>query len=115
MDLQYFDGAEWLDEWDSLQFGRVPWCVHIRINFAKTDEQLKEEASENYDDIDDPDFEMVIPIPLGLGVTEDGRSLADFSGQAARDALEQLEGEASREEGGAQGANNNIQTERSNQ
>ena len=42
MDLQYFDGAEWLDEWDSLQFGRVPWCVHIRINFAKTDEQLKE-------------------------------------------------------------------------
>ena len=115
MDLQYFDGAEWLDEWDSLQFGRVPWCVHIRINFAKTDEQLKEEASENYDDIDDPDFEMVIPIPLGLGVTEDGRSLADFSGQAARDALEQLEGEASREEGGAHGANNNIQTERSNQ
>ena len=115
MDLQYFDGAEWLDEWDSLQFGRVPWCVHIRINFAKTDEQLKEEASENYDDIDDPDFEMVIPIPLGLGVTEDGRSLADFSGQAARDALEQLEGEASREEGGAQGGNNNIQTERSNQ
>ena len=38
---------------------------------------------------------MVIPIPLGLGVTEDGRSLADF-GQAARDALN-AEGEASRE------------------
>ena len=24
------------------QLNRVPWCVHIRINFAKTDEQLKE-------------------------------------------------------------------------
>ncbi|HOF41568.1 MAG TPA: type II secretion system protein [Candidatus Hydrogenedentes bacterium] len=114
MDLKYFDGADWLDEWDSLQFGRLPWCVHIRINFAKTEAQLKEEASERYDDIDDPDFELVIPIPAGLGVTEDGRALAGFSGQAARDALEQLEREGLRQEDGAPGIRNNIQRERSN-
>jgi prepilin-type N-terminal cleavage/methylation domain-containing protein len=115
MDLQYFDGTQWVDEWDSVQFGRVPWCVHVRINFAKTEEQLEAEASENYDEIDDPDFEMVIPIPLGLGVTEDGRSLANFSGQSARDALQQLEQEATQRAGGAQGSGNNIQQEGGNE
>ncbi len=96
MDIQYFDGTEWLDEWDSVQFGRVPWCVHIRINFAKTDEQLEAERAERFDDLDDPDFEMVIAIPAGLGVTQDGRTLPDFSGESARRALEQLEAEAAR-------------------
>ncbi len=115
MDIKYFDGAEWLDEWDSMQFGRVPWSVHIRINFAKTEEQLEAEASERYDEIEDPDFELVIPIPLGLGVTEDGRSLANFSGQSARDALEQLENEAVQGRDGSQGSDNNIQREGSNQ
>lgn len=115
MDIKYFDGAEWLDEWDSMQFGRVPWSVHIRINFAKTEEQLEAEASERYDEIEDPDFELVIPIPLGLGVTEDGRSLANFSGQSARDALEQLENEAVQGRDGSQDSDNNIQREGSNQ
>ena len=96
MNIQYFDGTEWLDEWDSVQFGRVPWCVHIRINFAKTEEQLDAERAERYDSLDDPDFEMVIAIPAGMGITEDGRTLPDFSGESARQALEQLEAEAAR-------------------
>lgn len=115
MDIQYFDGTEWLDEWDSLQFGRVPWCVHIRINFAKTEQQLKEEASKRYDEIDDPDFEVVIPIPVGAGVTQDGRSLPNFSGQAARDALQQLETGAVGRTDDARDSDNNIQPEGSNQ
>lgn len=115
MDILYFDGTEWLDEWDSLQFGRVPWCVHIRINFAKTGQQLKEEASKRYDEIDDPDFEVVIPIPAGAGVTQDGRSLPNFSGQAARDALQQLEAETAGRTGDARDSDNNIQPEGSNQ
>jgi len=114
MDIQYFDGSEWLDEWDSLQFGRAPWCVHIRINFAKTEQQLKEEASKRFDEIDDPDFEVVVPIPSGMGVTQDGRSLANFSGQAARDALQQLEAEAAGRVGDAEDSDNNIQPEGSN-
>ncbi len=111
MDIQYFDGTDWLDEWDSLQYGRAPWCVRIRINFAKTEEQLKEEAPKRYDEVEDPDFEVVVPIPLGLGMTEDGRSLANFSGQSARDALEQLETQSSQRTGSTEGSNNNIQTE----
>lgn len=115
MDIQYFDGTDWLDEWDSVEFGRAPWCVHIRINFAKTEQQLKEEASKRFDEIEDPDFEMVIPIPVGMGVTQDGRSLPNFSGQAARDALQQLETEAGRRTGDTEGSDNNIQPEGSNQ
>jgi hypothetical protein len=77
MDIQYFTGEEWVDEWDSLVTGRMPWCIHIRLNFAKTEEQLEAEESEGYDPFDDPDLEIAIPIPAGLGGTQDIRLLED--------------------------------------
>jgi prepilin-type N-terminal cleavage/methylation domain-containing protein len=70
MDLKYYDGQEWVDEWNSVDRGRLPWSVHVRINFAKTEAQEEAERSHNYDEEDDPDFEMVIPVARGAGFVE---------------------------------------------
>jgi hypothetical protein len=79
VDFTYFDGLEWVDEWDSQLGGRIPWCVRIRINFARTDAQLDEEKRERIDILEYPDFDMVVPLPAGLGTTQDARSLQELS------------------------------------
>lgn len=66
LDITYFDGEEWLDEWDVAQ--RLPWCVHIRINFPRTREERQAEEADQIDAREDADLEMVIPIPMGLGI-----------------------------------------------
>jgi prepilin-type N-terminal cleavage/methylation domain-containing protein len=78
--LEYFDGTDWVDDWDSAAIGRLPWCVRLKINFAKTDEQLEAEEDEGYDDEEDPDFEMVVAMPAGLGGTQDARMFAEPDG-----------------------------------
>ncbi len=67
MDLWYFDGEEWVSEWDSTLEGRLPWYVQIRINFARTESQLEEEQEEGINTDEDPDFELIVPIPAGIG------------------------------------------------
>lgn len=79
VDFSYFDGVNWVDEWDSQVLGRFPWCVRIRINFARTEDQLEEEKTEGLDIEDNPDFEMVIPLPAGLGGTQDARTVEGLS------------------------------------
>lgn len=80
IDFSYYDGTDWVDEWDSQLLGRLPWCVRIRINFARTDQQLEEEKREGLDIVENPDFDMVIPLPSGIGLTQDARSLQGMSG-----------------------------------
>ncbi|MCC6797654.1 MAG: prepilin-type N-terminal cleavage/methylation domain-containing protein [Candidatus Hydrogenedentes bacterium] len=75
LDITYFDGVEWLEEWDSMTMGRLPWCVQIRINFARTDEEIQREFDQNIDIENSPDFEMVVPLPIALGQQTDGRDL----------------------------------------
>ncbi len=82
IDFSYYDGTEWVDEWDSQLLGRLPWCVRIRINFARTDRQLEEERREGLDIEENPDFDMVIPLPSGIGMTQDARALQGLSGAA---------------------------------
>ncbi len=77
MELEYFDGTEWVEEWDSTELGRLPWGVHVKINFAKTEAQLDADEEDGLDPDEDPDFEMFIPVPLGVGTIEDGQIIAD--------------------------------------
>ncbi|MBN2308458.1 MAG: hypothetical protein JXR94_05775, partial [Candidatus Hydrogenedentes bacterium] len=100
-DVRYFDGAEWVEEWDSMLTGRMPWCVQVRINFAKPDEQLELEQEERYDLIEDPDFEMVIAIPAGLGATQDARLLEEEA--AVLDAAELAANSTSSTQSNAEG------------
>ena len=75
LDITYYDGVEWVEEWDSMTMGRLPWCVQIRINFARTDEEIQREIDQNIDIENSPDFEMVVPLPIALGQQTDGRDL----------------------------------------
>ncbi|MBI4559409.1 MAG: type II secretion system protein [Candidatus Hydrogenedentes bacterium] len=97
LDIQYFDGEEWVDEWDSKELGRLPWCVDIKINFAKTESQLEQEEEDGIDPEENPDFEMVVPLPLGLGVIEDLR-------QIPLEGMEQPTGAASQTQATSPGA-----------
>ncbi len=71
MRLDYFDGQDWIREWDSLEMGRLPWCVRIRINFAKPEDVLEEERRQGIDPEDDPDFDMLVTLQSGLGVNDE--------------------------------------------
>lgn len=73
-DVTYFDGVDWLEEWDSQEMGRIPWAARVRINFAKSDAELEKERDRGYSALDDPDFELVVPIPVGMGVQTDLRT-----------------------------------------
>ena len=95
-DVQYYDGTDWVQEWDSLNMGRLPWAVHIRINFAKSEEQLEKEKDKNYDVQDDPDFELIVGLPLGFGVVEDLRSIGSADSMQSGDSAES--GDSSEEE-----------------
>ncbi|MCC6486314.1 MAG: prepilin-type N-terminal cleavage/methylation domain-containing protein [Candidatus Hydrogenedentes bacterium] len=78
VDFSYFDGTEWVEEWDSQLTGRIPWCVRVRINFARTEEQLEEEEDLGLSIIDNPEFEVVVPLPAGMGSTQDARALSEM-------------------------------------
>ena len=67
LDFSYFDGEKWVEEWDSSEMLRMPWCVRIRLNFART-EQEADNGNNSASVTEDPDFEMYIPIPIGMGV-----------------------------------------------
>jgi len=75
VDFAYFDGEEWQDDWDSISTGRLPWCVRVRIDFARTQE---ENESGNQFDAENSDLEMIFPISGGAGVFTD----ASMWGQA---------------------------------
>lgn len=70
MNIRYFDGTDWVDDWDSMELRRIPWCVEIKINFARTQAQLEADASQQYDPEEDPDLTLVVPIPVAHGTDE---------------------------------------------
>ncbi len=68
LDVLYFDGEEWVEEWDSIAMARMPWAVHIKINFARSPEEIQNERSAGRDFEEEPDFETIVPVPIGVGV-----------------------------------------------
>lgn len=96
-DVTYYDGTQWVEEWDSQLLGSLPWCVRVRINFARTDQEIQAEIEQNIDIVENPDFELVVPIPLSLGQITDGRSQAALE-EAGEEGGEQTQGQT---EGGA--------------
>lgn len=70
MDIKYFDGEEWLDDWDSLELTRMPWAVRVMINFPRTEEELEAAQADGYDLEESPDFDFTSTIPIGAGTWE---------------------------------------------
>ncbi|MFP4501466.1 MAG: type II secretion system protein J [Candidatus Hydrogenedentota bacterium] len=70
VDFAYFDGEEWVDDWDTMAEGLLPWSVRVRVNFEKTEGDVDQDRAEGIDPVEDPDFEMTLLLPAGAGATE---------------------------------------------
>jgi hypothetical protein len=46
----------------------MPWAIRVRINFARTEAQLRADMSAGIDLRENPDMDMTIAIPAGVGV-----------------------------------------------
>jgi len=68
LDIAYYDGEEWQEEWNSAETGLLPWAVRIRINYPKSDEEKRADLDAEYDPEEDADFQTVIPVPAGIGM-----------------------------------------------
>jgi len=67
-DVSVYDGAQWVEEWDSMAVGRLPWCVRIRVNYARTDDEKRADSDAGIDAAKDVDFETVVPLHGGQGI-----------------------------------------------
>lgn len=92
LDIEYFDGEDWVQEWNSSAYdnqveqqapgsrlnlppapepmGRLPWAVRFRINFEKPKEELDRDRQSGFNEDEDVDFEMVVPVRQGQGITQ---------------------------------------------
>jgi hypothetical protein len=68
IDITYFDGEEWVEEWDSMTMAKLPWSVRFRVNFGRTDEELEQDRADGLNLEEDPDFDLIVPVALGMGV-----------------------------------------------
>ncbi|QDV20735.1 Pseudopilin GspJ [Gimesia panareensis] len=66
LQFQYFDGSDWLDLWDSTEYGTVPQAIKVTIGF-RNDEQLTDliPANEKINGFTNT-YSMVIALPLAL-------------------------------------------------
>jgi len=68
LDVLYFDGEEWVEEWDSLAMGRLPWAVRVRVNFPVPPDEDEADRPLGQDEEELADFDLIVPLPLGMGV-----------------------------------------------
>ena len=70
MDILYYNGDqnEWAEEWDSLSERRLPGGVWIKINFPRSEEERIEVYNAGIDLQQNPDLEIMMPLPMGRGV-----------------------------------------------
>lgn len=66
LDLAYFDGKDWVEEWHSDDVGYLPWCVRVRV---KLDRNPGEEPSTELNPEKDPSvIELLFSVPTGAGI-----------------------------------------------
>lgn len=68
MDVAFFNGEEWVEEWDSVAEARMPWAIRIRINFVPAPDEEDDAPILNLDGEEEADFELVVSVPVGAGV-----------------------------------------------
>lgn len=93
IDFSFYDGADWVEDWDSVAMGRLPWSIRIRINFAKSKEEQEAQSASRYSALQECDFEMVIPVPLGAGYFSLGEDWQGLTGPGLPNDMPIGEGE----------------------
>lgn len=72
LEFRYFDGADWVEEWDSEDRGAVPLAIEISLGVRRSDDALGVELSAGavrIEDVQDDTewliYRLVVQIPLG--------------------------------------------------
>ncbi|WP_339731140.1 prepilin-type N-terminal cleavage/methylation domain-containing protein [uncultured Gimesia sp.] len=67
LQFQYFDGTDWLEVWDSIEYGTVPQAVKVTIGFRNAEEAqgVLNSVNEKINGSGNT-FSMVIALPLAL-------------------------------------------------
>ena len=94
-DVSFFDGYEWVEDWDSIEFGRMPWAVRVRLNYARTEEEYDADRQAGIDQDADFDFESVFIIPIGAGLIPEEERMSGETGARSNSSGE-LFGERNR-------------------
>lgn len=87
-DVLYYDfeSEEWEDEWDSLDKKRLPWAVHVKVNLARSEDQLEAQFEAGVDPDEEPDLDMQFALPLGSGVTAQWTDYNHMTAESVQDA-----------------------------
>ena len=85
----YFDGQNWVEEWNSMNLMRMPWCIRIRVNFVRSAEESSEGGARTLVPEDEGDFQMYVPIPLAMGVRSDAATWQQILSGASSSGLNQ--------------------------
>jgi len=66
LQFQYFDGTDWLEVWDSIEYGTVPQAVKVTIGFRNDEIEgglnIINAKINGYENA----YSMVIALPLAL-------------------------------------------------
>jgi prepilin-type N-terminal cleavage/methylation domain-containing protein len=68
LNFRFYDGEEWLDQWEMDDFNRLPWAIEITAEIEKPSsyQQIELRGTEiTYE------FFMRVPLPTGIGVFND--------------------------------------------
>ncbi|NLF09797.1 MAG: hypothetical protein GX594_17730 [Pirellulaceae bacterium] len=71
MEFRYFDGAEWLESWDSAETGSLPKAVDVRLFFAAKSSRgaipssTPATATSGTDETPRVQYRLIVPIPGG--------------------------------------------------
>tara|TARA_E500000305_G_scaffold84082_2_gene69933 strand:- start:75829 stop:76740 length:912 start_codon:yes stop_codon:yes gene_type:complete len=69
LQFQYFDGTDWLEVWDSIEYGTVPQAIKVTIGFQNENIEGLEKIANNKINGNENSFSMVIALPLALPST----------------------------------------------
>ncbi|QDU05592.1 Pseudopilin GspJ [Gimesia chilikensis] len=66
LQFQYFDGTDWLELWDSTEYGTVPQAIRVTIGFRSDLQQTALESVNEKINGYNNTYSMVIALPLAL-------------------------------------------------
>ncbi|MCR9233507.1 MAG: prepilin-type N-terminal cleavage/methylation domain-containing protein [bacterium] len=66
LQFQYFDGTDWLELWDSTEYGTVPQAIRVTIGFRSDLQQTSLESVNEKINGYNNTYSMVIALPLAL-------------------------------------------------
>ncbi|QDT93520.1 prepilin-type N-terminal cleavage/methylation domain-containing protein [Gimesia algae] len=69
LQFQYFDGTDWLEIWDSIEYGTVPQAIKVTIGFQNEKIEGLEIITNDKINGYENKFSMVIALPLALPST----------------------------------------------